>query len=166
MVDYGGTYSATNFIAIGTTVSGAGDATKPDGTRVILWVPNKEFKGSYDALQRIKNMALGMSYSNKNGKKKDGNIISTAYIIKHGAYATNTEAFNAAVNQLRAFQKGGASPAYLVAANGIDNKTICLSTTNAGVAVYYLKGYVKSFDWEIDGNIYLIKNLQWVECAL
>ena len=166
MVDYGMEYIATNFIAISSTVTGAGAATKPSGTRVILWVPNKDFKESYDAMQKIKNMSLGMSYSNKDGKKKDGNIISTAYIIKHGAYGTNTEAFNAAVNQMRAFQKSGASPVYLLAANGIDDKTICLSTTNAGVAVYYLKGYIKSFDWEIDGNIYIIKNLSWQECSL
>ncbi len=162
------TYGDTDFYISLSSAIGTGSGGIHDGEAIpsgdIVYLFSDKLGGNDKFMQKIKNLAMGTNYSNKNGKYKPSVRLDTCIIIKQ-TQADNTAEFNAQVTQIRKWHKAASNPIYLTIFSETDERNIALGVNpSTGAPIDYLKGYVTDFGWDVKGNIYYIKGLSFTAC--
>ena len=161
MTNYGDT---GYYISLSSAIAGTPSA--PSG--VIVYLFSDQIGGTDKFMQKIKNLAMGTNYSNKNGKYKPSVRMNDCIIVKSSPSGTddNTDEFNKQVTQIRKWHQVASNPIYLIVSSETDsNRNIALGINpSTGAAIDYLKGYVTDFSWDVKGNVYHIKGLSFTAC--
>ena len=159
MTNYGDT-SAKMIISSGNAGS------IPSGNIWYFWTP--EVGGSYQAMMKIKQLAGGSSYSNRDGKRNWSIDLKDCYVVKNTG-ATITEEFNLIIAFLQTATKAGAAPCYLWLRNTVDNGTdsgyLHLGNNAAcSSATHEIKGYVTSYNWKMMPGAMYKFDIKFQEC--
>jgi len=158
------TYGDSTYYGVILSTDVTSDAPSGD----IVYMLSVKNEGNYTSENKIKKYAGGLSFSDKTGKREKGITISDIRIIPYSTY-DSTQAFNNIVYFLQQRTKMSASPAYIWMINFNDNsptgRYVQFGTNSAVSAQYnYVKGYVKSFRWKLEKNMYYISSLEFDEC--
>jgi hypothetical protein len=151
-----------------THYTGSTAAETPDtGQGTLVYMLDPQINGDYASAAKFKQMAIGYSYSNKDGKRTWAVNLQDIWVLKSSG-KDNTETFNDVFNWFKACNKFNAGAIYLFIKNFTDNKYLSLGA-NAAVSSYnmYLKGYPSRFPFKLEeGNNYKFSNIYFVEANM
>ena len=162
MTDYGDSGAK---IQISTTYTGSAGSETPTGSIFYFWAVS--WRKLRKALMKIKELAGGNSYSNKDGKRTVDVTFKDWVVVPWSTY-NNTEAYNACEDFFAIQTKTGASPCYLFVLNEVDNTYLKLGHNAACTSqTRYLKGYaLEQESAQNQGNIYMYPAIKFKECLL
>jgi len=163
MTDYDSTVYG---ICISTSITGSGTTAYPAGDRM-FFITDK-INGNETFLQKIKEVAGGNSYSNKDGKRTCVITLGDCPIV------SGSSVFNTMIPKLKDEHRAGQGVLYFwikTLSSGAPNwgaaaNTLYIGYTAAGAETNYMSGYCTTFKWEIEGNLYWIKSLSFKECLV
>ena len=142
-------------------ISSAISSSAPSGD--IIYFLAKKVGGNTAFTQKITSIANGYSRADKLGKREIKVTISEALVLAK-VESTVAAEYNAMVLKFLNWHKMSANPIYLFVKNISANAYLTLSITSAYAAQGWLKGVIRTFDWEYEkGNQIMIKSIQFQE---
>jgi len=138
MTDYGGS-SSTHGIVLSTLNT----SNVPAGDRIYLVSP--EFGGTESFQSKITDLAGGLSFGMRDGKRSVSITIQDCYIKDYLGGSKNTLVFSEIHNVLKKWHRSGEDPIFIWFYNFADGEYVDVGMDASGNALPYLEGYVQSY---------------------